>query len=184
MSRQDALIIIDVQQGMFGFPGIGPVTKTDLLNNIGRLAKDARNADCHVIYIQHDGNADHPLSKEKPGHEIPAEIRPEPGDHIVTKKQCGMFTETKLEQILQELDIKRLIICGMQTEFCVDTGVRTGADRGYNIIVAKDAHATFDTPLLSAKQIAEHHEALWGQAFASVQSVNDIQFAGAEHAPA
>jgi len=180
MTQGDALIIIDVQQGMFSFPGIGPVTKTDLLKNIDSLIKCARMADCQVIYIQHEGEADHPLSKEKPGHEIPPEIRPEPGDHIVTKKHCGMFTGTELEQILQDLNIERLIICGMQTEFCVDTGIRTGADRGFEIIVAKDAHATFDTSHLSAKQIAEHHEALWAQAFGSVQTVSDIQFAGAK----
>ena len=184
MSRQEALIIIDVQQGMFGFPGIGPVTKTDLLKNIDRLAKSARKADCQVIYVQHEGNADHPLHKEKPRYEFPPEIRPEPGDQIVTKKQCGMFTGTKLEQVLQDLNIERLIICGMQTEFCVDTGVRTAADRGYEIIIAKEAHATFDTPNLSAKQIAEHHETLWAQAFGSVQSIKDIQFVGAECAPA
>ena len=184
MNNRTALVIIDVQQGMFDFQGFGPVSHADLLNNINTLAKRARSVSSHVIYIQHHGGSDHPLEKGSAGHQIADQIAPLPSDHIVAKTQCGMFTETGLEQVLNELEITKLVICGMQTEFCVDTGVRTAADRGYDIIVAKDAHATFDTALLSADQIAQHHEALWAQAFGKVIPCADIKFKEQTDAPA
>ncbi|MEM7662150.1 MAG: cysteine hydrolase family protein [Pseudomonadota bacterium] len=179
-----ALVIIDVQKGMFDFPGIGPINKTGLLSNIQVLIERAREAAYPIIYIKHKGGPDHPFSKSADGHDIAAEIAPQPGDHIVLKSECGVFTNTELESLLQDLSIRHLVICGMQTEFCVDTAIRTAADRGYGVVVASGAHATFDSERLSARQIAEHHEAVWAQTFGSVQTYDEIKFGEVIDAPA
>ncbi|MEK1832395.1 hypothetical protein AAAC51_36335 [Priestia megaterium] len=52
----------------------------------------------------------------------------------------------------------------MQTEFCLDTTCRRAYSLGYkeNILV-KDAHSTFDTAVLSASKIVEHHNNMLGQ---------------------
>ncbi|MEM9667707.1 MAG: cysteine hydrolase family protein [Pseudomonadota bacterium] len=171
-----ALVIVDVQEGMLDLPGIGPVGRDELLANICTLIDGARSANYPIVYIQHEGVAGQALAKTVPGHAIAREIAPRAEDKVVSKAECGMFKATELEKVLTELDVRRLIICGMQTEFCVDTAVRTAADRGYKVIIAAGAHATFDTGSLSAGSIADHHEAVWQQAFGQVVDVHDIEF--------
>ncbi|MEO0882700.1 MAG: cysteine hydrolase family protein [Pseudomonadota bacterium] len=175
-SPMTVLVIVDVQEGMFDLPGIGPLHRDELLGNIRALIDEARTADCPIIYIQHEGAAGHPLAKTQPGHAIAHEIAPQMGDHVVRKRACGMFKATELDDVLTGLTVRRLVICGMQTEFCVDTAVRTAADRGYDVVVASGAHATFDTPSLTATSIADHHEMIWKQAFGQVMDVDKISF--------
>ncbi|MEM8635278.1 MAG: cysteine hydrolase family protein [Pseudomonadota bacterium] len=171
-----ALVIVDVQEGMFGLPGMGPVQRDELLNNIHTLIERARHSNCTIIYIQHQGTGDQPLAKTSPGYAIAHEIAPWSGDKIVSKTECGMFHKTELDNVLSALDLRRLVICGMQTEFCVDTAVRTAVDHAYEVIVASGAHATFDTDELSAGTVAKHHETVWRQAFGQVLNVSDISF--------
>jgi hypothetical protein len=43
-------------------------------------------------------------------------------------------------------------------------------------VLAKDAHTTFDTPVLSAAQIIAHHNRVLGGSFVELAATNDIQF--------
>ena len=51
---------------------------------------------------------------------------------------------------MRNLNLETLVISGMATDMCVETTARDAADRGYNVIVAEDAVATF---------FADHHRA-------------------------
>jgi nicotinamidase-related amidase len=69
-----------------------------------------------------------------------------------------------------------LVICGMQTEFCVDTAVRGAYERGYKVVLLGDAHTTFDTQLLPAADIIAHHNATLSGGFAAVKPAASIEF--------
>ena len=73
------------------------------------------------------------------------------------KTQRDSFYNTNLKEILDGLGIKKLIVAGMQTEFCVDTTCRIAYSSGYELTLVKDAHTTFDSPVLPAEQIISHH---------------------------
>jgi len=55
-----------------------------------------------------------------------------------------------------------LIICGLQTDFCVDTTVRRAFTLGYHVTLVADAHSTLDNGVLTAAQIIAHHNATLG----------------------
>jgi len=169
-----ALMVIDVQEGMqpkSAYDGAAVVAR------IASLLERARAAGAPVVYVQHDGSKEngHPLTKGKPGHAIYHEIAPKDGETIVVKQNCNSFQDTDLDARLRKAGIDGLVVCGMQTEFCVDTAVRAAAERGYKLTVVSDAHSTGDTPTLKAKDIVAHHNYTLRE-FASVKCADEIVF--------
>jgi nicotinamidase-related amidase len=170
-----ALLIIDTQKGMFGIPDFHPHAARDTLAAIESLLARARQAGAPVVFVKHDG-PDGPLALGTPMHEICDEIAPRAGEPVITKTRCGAFDGTPLLAKLRDLGAKTLVVCGLQTDFCVDTAIRTAADHGFEIIVARGAHSTFDSPALKAADIIAHHEHVWARQFAAVVPWAEVSF--------
>ena len=64
---------------------------------------------------------------------------------------------TDLQGILQARGVTELAICGLQSEFCVDTTTRRALALGYPVTLVSDAHSTMNNSTLSAAQITAHH---------------------------
>ena len=69
------------------------------------------------------------------------------------------FLRTDLQATLQAGAITDLIICGMHTEFCVDTTTRKALALGYPVILIEDAHTTEGNGYLTPRQVIQHHNA-------------------------
>lgn len=72
-------------------------------------------------------------------------IVPGPDDLHVAKARYSSFQDTVLDRQLRALGIDTLVIGGLTTECCVDTAVRDAFHRDYNVFLASDACASFDT---------------------------------------
>jgi len=59
----DALVIIDVQMGMFTTPGYTPHEGEATVARIAGLLKRARSAGTPVFFVQHDGGKGDPLEE-------------------------------------------------------------------------------------------------------------------------
>ena len=161
-----ALLVIDVQLGMFESPLIPPVYNADKLLSIipGAIAR-AREAGVQVIYIQHCGGEGHPLQEGTPQWQIHPAIRPNDGDPIVRKRFSDSFQETELQELLHTSSIGRLFVVGIQTDFCVDTTCRRAFSLGYDVGLVEDGHSTWDNEVLTAEQIIAHHNRTLGSSF-------------------
>ena len=116
-----ALLVIDVQLGMFESPLLTPVHNADkLVPVISGVIARAREAEVRTIYIQHCGGKGHPLEEGTPQWQIHPAIRPRRGDPVVQKRFSDSFQETELQEVLQSSLTGRLFIVGIQTDFCVD----------------------------------------------------------------
>jgi nicotinamidase-related amidase len=152
-----ALVVIDVQEAMFGPGQQPPVFRAEeVVANIAMLLSKARSAGAMVVYVQHHDQVDPAMQPGNPGFAIRAAIAPEPGETVVVKRICDSFTQTNLEQVLREAGIRRLVTCGIQSDFCVDSGSRGAMNRGFDVILASDAHTTWDNGVLRAEQIIAH----------------------------
>jgi nicotinamidase-related amidase len=175
MRYNTALLVIDVQ--VCNFEGSAAVYKgADLLSKIGALVNQARAAGQPIVYIQHcgsEGAIDHPGT---PGWEIHPVIAPIKGDLVIQKRHPDAFQETNLLRELESMGVKRLIISGIQTEYCVDTTCRRAYSLGYEVTLVQDAHSTWDCHHLTASQIIEHHNTVLGGWFVKLKAANQIEF--------
>jgi nicotinamidase-related amidase len=171
-----ALLIIDVQKGMFAFPDIQPFRGAATIEAIAALLAKARAAGAPVVYVKHDEPGS-PLALGDSAHEIVEAIAPLPGEPVITKTKCGAFLGTPLKTTLEGLGVRKLVICGLQTDFCVDTAVRTAQEHGFEVTIAAGAHTTFDAPHAKAEAIIAHLEYVWPRQFGPVVPAAEIGFA-------
>jgi nicotinamidase-related amidase len=171
-----ALLVIDVQRMMFANPARVAHEGQAMLAAIRSLQDRVRAAGVPVIAIKHAGPEGTPIAEGGPLHPIMDEVAPQPGEAIFTKRTCSSFLGTGLKSHLEALGISRLVICGMQTDYCVDTSVRAGVEHGFQVVVASGAHATYDGPAVTAQQIVQHHEAIWAAMFGRVIAWEDVSF--------
>ena len=150
-----ALVIIDVQKGMFahGEPYDGERIVSNLANVLGR----ARDQRVPVFFVQHDGGEGSPLAQGSEGFAYHDTLAPLVGEDITVKRFCSSFQETDLFAKLSAAGADHIAVGGMQSEFCVDTAVRGAFERGLTVTLIADGHTTFDTPALAAKNIVAHH---------------------------
>lgn len=169
-----ALLIIDVQEAMFSYPGMSLFDGEQVMDRIVSLLYKARSAGAPVVYIQH--TEDEEYTRGLPTWEISSRITPREGEAVVEKPTWDAFHRTVLHEELQRQGITELVICGMQTEFCLDTTCRRAYSMGYRNILVQDAHSTFDNGNLSGEEIVRHHNGVLGGRFARLQRAEEIGF--------
>lgn len=158
MVPRQALLIVDMQQGLF----LTPRHDADaLVSRINALAARLRSKQLPIIFIQHCGPSGDALHPSQPGHALHRNLVVEPTDTIIKKESCDAFLNTELASALAELDVDELIVTGCATDFCVDTTIRSALARGIPTIVPEDGHTTFDRPYLSFTKVIEHHNNVW-----------------------
>lgn len=148
-----ALLVIDIQD--FYFPG----GKSELVDPVSAAEKaalaisHARAEHQAVIYIQHKSSSQMDINKL---------VTPLPGETMFVKEEVNSFLNTGLDEYLKKLGKDTLVICGMQTQMCVEAAVRAAHDLGYSVILLHDACASrdleFDDRLVKAADV--HAETL------------------------
>ena len=169
-----ALLVIDVQNGMLS---ADPIYQGEqLLANIRSVLDRACSARVPVIYVQHDGPTGDELEPGTAGWAIHTDVTPQPGEPVVRKTTPDAFHRTSLQDELSKGGIDRLVICGLQSEFCIDTTCRRAFSLGYQVTLVADAHSTYDRGSLSATQIIELENSVLGSWFASLKRAVDVRF--------
>lgn len=150
-----ALLIIDVQHGLCTGEYEAFESKR-VIDRINVVSRKMRVAGALVVVIQHEA-PDGPLQYGTEGWNLAAALDVQPIDIYVRKKASDSFHNTDLQAILQARGVKKLVICGLQSEFCVDTTTRRALALGYPVTLVSDAHSTMNNSVLSAAQITAHH---------------------------
>ncbi|MFL9923948.1 cysteine hydrolase family protein [Herbaspirillum lusitanum] len=150
-----ALLIIDVQQALCS----GTYATFDaarIIDNINGISEKLRAAGAPVIVVQHESNSG-PFERDGEGWQLPAALVVKDADLRLGKQGSDAFHQTPLQTLLQSHGVSELIVCGMQSEFCVDSTVRRAMALGYPVTLVSDGHTTIANGVLSAAQISAHH---------------------------
>ncbi len=157
MSTNAALLVIDVQQALCEGE-YAAFEAQPMIVRINTLAKKARAAKAPVIWIHHE-EADGPLQHGAPGWQLARGLNTATDDILLRKTTPDAFLRTGLERLLKTHQIETLVICGLQTDYCVDTSTRRALALGYPVLLVSDGHSTVANGVLSAAQIIAHHNA-------------------------
>lgn len=192
-SDATALIVIDMQNGFCRDEGSIPRIGFDItmlkaaIAPCARLIIAARRARVPVIYTRYVYRADyldggvlvHELMPQLKAQQaliqgswdaaVVDELMPEPGDVVIDKNRPSAFHGTPLESILSGLGTRRLVVCGITTNCCVETTVRDASQRDLLTFVVGDATGELDP--------ARHSAALttMGLLFGRVVSVAEVE---------
>lgn len=152
-----ALLVIDVQKSLC----TGPWAAHDIeavIDRINAVAAQARAAGAPVVFVQHEEDDD-AMRFGSEGWALDERLAAHADDARVRKTVSNAFHGTGLQALLQSLGADRLVVCGLQSEFCIDSTVRGALALGYPVTLVSDAHATVDNDVLAAAQISAHHNA-------------------------
>ena len=163
-----ALIIQDLQNdviiegGAFAESGSPQHAKEqNVVENVRNLADACRGAGIpvlHVHYIVEEGapglKLNAPLFQGvKEANALvrgtwgaaPAEgLEPQDGDFVVEKMRMSAWEGTRLERLLDGLGRDTIIVTGAWTNMSIEHTSRTGADKGYTMIVPEDGCSTMN----------------------------------------
>ena len=71
-------------------------------------------------------------------------LEPKEGDYVVEKMRMSGWEGTKLEQLLVGLGVSSVIVTGAWTNMSIEHTARTGADKGYDMVVPEDCCSTMN----------------------------------------
>ena len=91
---------------------------------------------------------------------------------------------TGLSEQYSQGGIRRLVLAGIQTDYCVDTTCRRAFSLGYDVTLVADGHTTWDGDAFSEKaddalraaQIIAHHNRVLGDGFVTLRKAEEISF--------
>ena len=183
MARQ-ALIVVDIQNDYFP-QGKWPLAGVDAAaDNAARLIAAFREAGKPVIHIRHEfGTADAAFfAPGSEGAKLHPKVLNRADEPVVLKHFVNAFRETELQSILDEKDIKELVVVGSMSHMCIDGVARAAADLGYTVTVIHDACATRDLEFngltVPAAQVHAAFMSSLAFAYASVVSADEFLAAG------
>ena len=133
-----ALLMIDLMPRIIGRE-LTPFTGAEVLARSLELAKAIRDAGGLVVQVRVERPGEQP-----PGSDFTPELDPRPGDVQIVKHTVGAFHETGLDAVLRERQIDTIALCGIATNFGVESTGRAADEHGYRVVYVTDAMTGLD----------------------------------------
>ena len=158
--EKTAIVVIDLQKGIVSMP-TEPYVAGVVIENAAKLISAFRKNNMPVFLVHVTPSPDlkdalRPIAETSfvrsgfdPGwSEFVPELNIQSDDFLIIKHQWGAFYGTELDLQLRRRGIDTIILCGIATNFGVESTARSAYELGYNQIFVEDA--------MSARSKEEH----------------------------
>lgn len=165
-----ALLVIDVQQGLF--KKSSPIYKAEeLLRNINLLVDRAHRSGVAVFYVQHaDGRT---LLEGSQDWQLHPELQRLASDSSVHKEHGNAFEGTGLDEVLKSRNVTSVVITGLVTHGCVRATCMGALQLGYRVTLVRDGHSSYSKD--AARLIEEWNQKLSAQKV-ELKATSEIEF--------
>jgi len=133
------LVIVDLQLAIDDVTW-APRNNPDAEGHVAALLAAWRGAGMPVIHIRHDSTeAKSPYRPGSPAHAFKPEAMPRDAEPVIAKSTNSAFIRTGLDDMLSDLGVTTLVVCGVLTHNSVEATVRHAGNLGYRVLVPGDA---------------------------------------------
>jgi len=152
LDPRSALIVIDLQQGLRGYPTIHPFD--GIVARAAELAAAFRRHGLPVVLVNVSGRPPGRIDQARaaspwpPGwDELLPELDAQPADLRITKLAPGAFGDTPLAAELRGRGVTQVVVVGVSTSMGVEATARQAFDLGFHVTLPVDAMTDVDAPL-------------------------------------
>lgn len=144
-----------------------------------QIVETARKNHVEVIHVQHDAGAGTGLSVGDEAFEIIDQLSPKAGEKVFVKTVNSCFGNRDFKAYMEQLEDKRLMIVGLQTNYCVDATVKSAFERGFEVIIPEGTNSTFDNDYMTGETTVRYYnEDVWEELVDSVTLDEAIEMMG------
>ena len=164
------LLVVDMQKGivddeLYAFDSF--------MEKTVRLVDAARKNGVEVIFVQHDAGENTGLSVGDEAFEIIDELSPEQGEQVFVKKINSCFGNKDFREYMEKQEDRRLMIIGLQTNYCIDCTVKSAFERGFEVMIPEGTNTTFDNDYMTGETCVRYYnEDVWEE-LADIVSVEE-----------
>lgn len=168
MTGSTALLVVDMQNG-FCHPegglaraGVDNTPQASIVPRVAELVEFFHQRGLPVLWSKQEHLPDDAtrLRRRIPSHldkrplglchrgtsdvDIVAPLAPlvRPSDYVFTKHRSSCFFDTTLDTTLRMLAVTAVVVCGVATNYCVESTIRDAYARDYDVFVVRDAVAS------------------------------------------
>ncbi len=127
-----------------------------------RLIDAARKNNVEVIFVQHDAGEGSGFSAGDEDFEVDPRVAPKEGEKVFVKTINSCFGNKEFKAYMEQQEDKRLMVIGLQTNYCIDATVKSAFERGFEVIVPEGTNSTFDNDYMTGETtVAYYNEDVW-----------------------
>ena len=160
------LLVVDMQKGLvdedlYAFESFTERTAS--------LVNAARKNHVEVIFFQHDAGPGSGMSAGDEAFEIIDRIAPAEGEKVFVKTINSCFGNKEFREYMERQNDKRLMIIGLQTNYCIDCTVKSAFEREFDVIIPEGTNSTFDNDYMTGETTVRYYnEDIWEELVESV----------------
>ena len=160
------LLVIDMQKGLVDEDLYAFDTFTE---RTVQLVDVARKNNVEVVFVQHDAGQDSGMSVGDEAFEIIDRIAPKEGEKVFVKTINSCFGNKDFREYMEQQNDRRLMIIGLQTNYCIDCTVKSAFERGFEVIIPEGTNSTFDNDYMTGEATVRYYnEDVWEELVESV----------------
>ena len=153
------LLVIDMQKGIVDEELYDYAA---FMDQTVRLIGAARKNHVEVVYVQHDAGPGSGLTAGDSAFEIADQVAPREGEKVFVKTINSCFGNRDFTKYMEQQEDKRLMIIGLQTNYCIDATVKSAFERGYEVIIPEGTNSTFDNDYMTGETTVRYYnEDIW-----------------------
>ena len=160
------LLVVDMQKGLvddslYAFE--------IFMDRVTRLIDTARKHHVEVIFVQHDAGPGSGMTPGDSDFEIAEQVRPAAGEKVFVKTINTCFGNKDFSRYMEQQQDRRLMIVGLQTNYCIDCTVKSAFERGFEVIIPEGTNSTFDNDYMTGETAYRYYnEDVWEELADSV----------------